>query len=151
MFVCPPGLPRNGLSNPPGGALSRTSDPHGGATDVLRWNCPFTNSYDFPVRRADGRLAVADRIPRHSDARPQVVPVGQHARLRGEAGVAWKIETCRRIGKDGALRAGLESSHVELIDRAVAQLLREERLPSHAVVHRQTRSDSPRVLRIDAD
>src|SRR5712672_4678666 len=48
MFVCPPGLPRNGLSNPPGGALSRTSDPHGGATEVLRWNWPFTNSNDFP-------------------------------------------------------------------------------------------------------
>src|SRR5206468_2614654 len=48
MFVCPPGLPRNGLSKPPGGALSRTSDPHGGATDVLRWNWAFTNSYDFP-------------------------------------------------------------------------------------------------------
>src|SRR5438034_10755615 len=64
MFVFPPGLPRNGLSNPPGGALSRTSDPHGGATDVLRWNCPFTNSYDFPY-----------------DARTDVLPspIGSHA------------------------------------------------------------------------
>src|SRR5205814_7184628 len=64
MFVCPPGLPRNGLSSPPGGALSRTSEPQGGATDVLRWNCPFTNSYDFPY-----------------DARTDVLPspVGSHA------------------------------------------------------------------------
>src|SRR6478609_6569620 len=101
MFVCPPGLPRNGLSSPPGGALSRTSDPHGGATDVLRWNCPFTNSYDFPY-----------------DARSEVVPVGQHSGLAGEAAVAWKVETGRRVREHGALRARLKARHVELIHRA---------------------------------
>ena len=63
MFVCPPGLPRNGLSRPPGGALSRTSDPHGGATDVLRWNCPFTNSYDLPYDARTDVLPSPDRIP----------------------------------------------------------------------------------------
>src|SRR5437764_742082 len=65
MFVSPPGLPRNGLSRPPGGALSRTSDPQGGATEVLRWNCAFTNSYDLPY---EARMFV----------RP--LPVGSHAR-----------------------------------------------------------------------
>ena len=151
MFVCPPGLPRNGLSSPPGGALSRTSDPHGGATDVLRWNCPFTNSYDFPYERADRRLAVAQRIPGQSNARPEVVPVGQHAGLAGEARVAGEIEARRRIREHRALRTRLEARHVELIDRAVHELLREERLPPNAVVQRQARPDPPGVLRVQPD
>src|SRR6185503_10939443 len=71
MFVCPPGLPRNGLSNPPGGALRRTSDPHGGATDVLRWNCPSTNSNDLPY---DARTDVLPS-PRGSQARPSRGPI----------------------------------------------------------------------------
>src|SRR5256885_12063386 len=47
MFVWPEAL-MNGLSRPPDGLLMRISDPHGGATDVLRWNCAFTNSYARP-------------------------------------------------------------------------------------------------------
>jgi hypothetical protein len=47
MFVCPEAL-MNGLSRPPDGLLMRISEPHGGATDVLRWNCAFTNSYARP-------------------------------------------------------------------------------------------------------
>src|ERR1700681_3114329 len=66
MFVCPPGLPRKGLSRPPGGALSRTSDPQGGATEVLRWNCAFTNSYDLPY---DARTEVLP-LPVGSQAIP---------------------------------------------------------------------------------
>src|SRR5688572_25682081 len=44
MLVWPD--PANGTSSEP--PFVRTSDPHGGATDVLRWNWPLTNSYDLP-------------------------------------------------------------------------------------------------------
>src|SRR6185503_13624628 len=98
ILVCPPGLPRNGLSRPPGGALSRTSDPHGGATDVFKWNCASTNSYDLP-----------------SDARPEVVPVAQHTGFGREAGIAGEVEAGRSIGEHRALGARLEARHVELI------------------------------------
>src|SRR3954471_10242086 len=47
MFVCPCVL-MNGLSRPPRGLLMRTSEPHGGATDVFRWNWAFTNSNERP-------------------------------------------------------------------------------------------------------
>src|SRR5580704_5140424 len=75
MFVNPPGLPRNGLSRPPGGLLRRTSDPQGGATDVFRWNCAFTNSNDLPY-----------------EARTEVLPppVGSQARpTRGPRFFHW--------------------------------------------------------------
>ena len=45
----------------------------------------------------------------------------------------------------------LEALHVELIDRAVHELLREERLPAEAVVERQARPDSPGVLRVQPE
>src|SRR5439155_22324070 len=63
MFGCV--APTNGLSNPPGGLLTRISSPHGGAFEVLRWNCPFTKSNDRPY-----------------DARTDVLPppVGSHER-----------------------------------------------------------------------
>src|SRR5262245_46650283 len=51
-----------GLSNDV--PLSRTSEPHGGATDVLRWNWPLTNSNDLPY---EARMFV---LPE---------PVGSHA------------------------------------------------------------------------
>src|SRR5580765_2948271 len=74
MFVCPPGLPKKGLSRPPGGAFSRTSEPQGGATEVFRWNWPFTNSYERPY---DARTEVLP-LPVGSQATPTRGPRFPH-------------------------------------------------------------------------
>ena len=92
--------------------------------------------------------ARARRIPRNTDARPEIVPVGQHPGLRREVLVTGEVQPGRPVREHRAPRAGLEPVQVELIDGAVDQLLREERLPAQAIVQRQARADSPRVLRI---
>src|SRR3954468_5100585 len=65
------GVLLNGLSRPPSGLLIRTSEPHGGATDVFKWNCPLTNSNERPYdARTDvlpspaGSQAMPTRGPR---------------------------------------------------------------------------------------
>src|SRR5882762_3316545 len=72
MFVCV--APTNGLSNPPGGLLMRISSPHGGAFDVLRWNCAFTKSKDRPY---DARIDVFP-LPVGSHERPTRGPMLVH-------------------------------------------------------------------------
>ena len=96
-------------------------------------------------------LAGAGWIPRETDARSEIVPVGQHPGLRREVLVTGEVQPGRPVREHRAPRAGAESIQVELIDGAVDQLLREERLPAQAIVQRQARADSPGVLRIQPE
>src|SRR5438105_4837703 len=68
------GVLLNGLSRPPDGLLMRISDPHGGATEVLRWNCALTNSYERPY---DTRTEVRPS-PLGSHVRPTRGPTLPH-------------------------------------------------------------------------
>src|SRR5580765_8834235 len=86
------------------------------------------------VRRADGGLAVAIRIPGDAHARADVAPLRQHARLARESRVAGEKETGGCLREDRAADVLAEPRLIELIDRAVQQLLREERLPADAEV-----------------
>src|SRR5438270_30459 len=82
-----------------------------------------------------------------SQMRTDVAPLRQHARLRRKPRVAGEEQTGRRLREHRAADVGVETRLIELIDGAVQQLLREERLPADAGVDGDLRADAPCVLR----
>ena len=103
------------------------------------------------VRGAYVRQAAACRIPGEPHARPKIAPLRVHARFGWKPGIAREIEPGGSVREHGALDVLLKSLQIELVDGAVHQLLRKERLPANTVVQRHPRTQSPRILAIHAE
>ena len=134
------------------GRVRRISDPHGGALAVLMKNCPLTNSPFIPYpARTDMRPS-----PFGSQATPTrgatfSQSVNMPALPFGNPSSPGYVNPGGACGNTVLLVPGPEPIRREVVDGAVLVLLREPRLPPHAVVQRDRRRHLPRVLRVEAE
>src|SRR5579883_1838912 len=95
-------------------------------------------------------LSAPRRIPREANARIEVLVVGRYTRFAVEAGIAGVSEAWRRVGNYRAFLVRVESGEAEVIQIALRESHRQERLPAKAVGHCEFRVDLPCILRVKA-
>ncbi len=98
------------------------------------------------IAGAHGHPAVAGGIPRETNTRRELQPVVLHSRVAiGKAGITWIQEPGRRVRVLCGALAGEVPIDAEVVDGAVANLLRKAGFPAQAIVDGRLRRQPPCV------